>query len=72
MAAGHDLAHFVVAAVDRVSLSAFAVPGQRGGKPQYPPWLILPLLIHTYANGIFSSRTVERAIGVPAVEQACD
>ena len=56
-----DLAHFVVAAVERVPLSAFVVPGRTGGKPQYHPRLMLALLIHCYANAIFSSRRIERA-----------
>jgi transposase len=56
-----DLAHFVVAAVERVPLGAFAVPERTGGKPQYHPRLILALLIYSYANGIFSSRRIERA-----------
>ena len=56
-----DLAHFVVAAVERVPLGAFAVPDRTGGKPQYHPRLMLALLIYSYANGIFSSRRIERA-----------
>lgn len=56
-----DLAHFVVAAVERVPLTAFGVPGRTGGKPQYHPRLMLALLIYCYANGIFSSRRIERA-----------
>jgi transposase len=56
-----DVAHFVVAAVDRVPLGAFVVPSRTGGKPQYHPRLMLALLIYSYANGIFSSRRIERA-----------
>ena len=56
-----DLAHFIIAAVDRVPLAAFAVNKQAGGKPQYHPRLMLALLIYSYANGIFSSRRIERA-----------
>ena len=56
-----DLAHFVVAAVERVPLAAFEVPGRTGGKPQYHPRLMLALLIYCYANGTFSSRRIERA-----------
>jgi transposase len=56
-----DLAHFVVAAVDRVPLGAFATPSRTGGKPQYHPRLMLALLVYAYANGIFSSRRIERA-----------
>ena len=56
-----DVAHFVVAAVDRVPLGAFAVRPVPGGKAQYHPRLLLALLIYCYANGIFSSRRIERA-----------
>ena len=56
-----DLAHFVVAATERVPLGAFQVPERTGGKPQYHPQLMLALLIYSYANGIFSSRRIERA-----------
>ena len=56
-----DLAHFIVAAVERVPLSAFKVNKQPDGKPQYHPQLMLALLIYSYANGIFSSRRIERA-----------
>ena len=56
-----DLAHFVVAAVERVPLGSFLVAGRTGGKPQYHPRLMLALLIYSYANGIFSSRRIERA-----------
>ena len=56
-----DVAHFVVAAVDRVPLGAFAVRPIPGGRAQYHPRLLLALLIYCYANGIFSSRRIERA-----------
>lgn len=56
-----DVAHFVVAAVERVPLGAFAVRPIPGGKAQYHPRLLLALLIYCYANGIFSSRRIERA-----------
>lgn len=56
-----DVAHFVVAAVERVPLGAFAVRPVPGGKAQYHPRLLLALLIYAYANGIFSSRRIERA-----------
>lgn len=63
-----EVAHFVVAAVDRVPLGAFAVRPIPGGRAQYHPRLMLALLIYSYANGIFSSRRIEwathRDIGV--------
>ena len=56
-----DLSHFVIAAVDRVSLASFKINPHSGGKAQYHPRLMLGLLIYGYANGIFSSRRLERA-----------
>jgi transposase len=56
-----DLAHFVIHAVQRLPLSAFAVNYKRCGDEQYPPHMMLALLIDCYANGIFSSRRIERA-----------
>ncbi len=56
-----DIAHFIVAAVDRVRLGAFRTNPQAGGKPQYHPRLMLALLTYSYANGVFSSRRIERA-----------
>jgi len=56
-----DLAHFVIAAVERVNLDAFKINHRGAGKAQYHPRLMLGLLIYGYANGIFSSRRLERA-----------
>jgi transposase len=56
-----DLAHFIVAAAERVRLGAFRTNQQAGGKPQYHPRLMLALLVYCYANGVFSSRRIERA-----------
>lgn len=56
-----DLAHFIIEAVERIGLGAFKVNWQGTGKAQYHPRLMLALLIYCYANGIFSSRRIERA-----------
>ncbi|BAK84262.1 transposase [Komagataeibacter medellinensis NBRC 3288] len=56
-----DMAHFIVAAVERVPMDAFCVPVRTGGKAQYHPRLILALLIFSHANGLFSLRRIERA-----------
>jgi transposase len=56
-----DLGHFIVAAAERVRLGAFRTNRQAGGKPQYHPRLMLALLVYCYANGVFSSRRIERA-----------
>lgn len=56
-----DLAHFVIAAAERVAMSAFQVNDRNSVKPQYHPRMMLALLIYAYANGLFSSRRIERA-----------
>ena len=56
-----DLAHFVIAAAERVSMSAFRINDRNSGKPQYHPRMMLALLVYAYANGLFSSRRIERA-----------
>ena len=56
-----DLAHFMIEAVERVSISVFKVNHLGTGKAQYHPRMMLALLIYCYANGIFSSRRIERA-----------
>ena len=56
-----DLGHFVIEAVQRVDLSAFKVNHRGTGSAQYHPRMMLALVIYCYANGIFSSRRIERA-----------
>ena len=56
-----DLARFIVAAVERVPLDAFQAEAAAGGKAQYLSRLMLALLVYRYANGILSSRRIERA-----------
>jgi transposase len=56
-----DLVHFVIQAVERLPLSTFCVNHKGCGDEQYPPHMMLALLIYCYANGIFASRRIERA-----------
>lgn len=56
-----DLVHFVIQAVDQLPLAKFAVNRKGCGDEQYPPHMLLALLVYCYANGIFSSRRIERA-----------
>jgi transposase len=56
-----DLVHFVIEAVERLPLSSFLVNHRGSGDEQYSPHLMLALVIYCYANGIFSSRRIERA-----------
>ena len=70
-----DLAHFVLEAVDRVPMDRFKVNVRGTGSEQYHPHTMLALLIYCYANGIFSSRRIERAsyrdIGVRYITANC-
>ncbi len=60
VAADH-LVRFVIDAVEAVN-TRLAVVNQRGtGSEQYPPTMLLALLIYSYATGVFSSRQVERS-----------
>jgi len=54
-----DLAHFALAAVERVSMGSFRVNHRGSGKAQYHPHMMLGLLIYSYANGVFGSRRIE-------------
>ena len=56
-----DLVHFILAAVERLPLSTFHVNYKGTGSEQYPPHMMLALLIYCYANGVFGSRRIERA-----------
>jgi transposase len=55
-----DLVHFVISAVDTMELPSLSVNRRGSGSRQYPPTMMLSLLIYCYANGVFSSRRIER------------
>lgn len=56
-----DLVHFVIEAVDRLPLDIFQVNQRGTGDQQFPPHMMLSLVIYCYANSVFSSRKIERA-----------
>ena len=56
-----DLVHFVIETVWGMELRNFKFNERSGGSRQYSPHMMLALLIYCYANGIFSSRRIERA-----------
>jgi transposase len=56
-----DLVHFVIGAVANVEVGRFKVNTRGTGSAQYPPRMMLGLLIYCYALGTFSSRKIERA-----------
>jgi len=53
--------HFVIDAVEQLEVSAAGVNERGTGSEQYPPRLLLGLLIYSYATGTFSSRQIERS-----------
>lgn len=57
---GH-LVHFILDAVDAVSLQGFKVNARGTGSAQYPPAMMLSLLIYCYATGRMGSRQIEEA-----------
>jgi transposase len=59
--ADDDLAHFVLEAVESLDLGLAAVNARGTGSEQYPPSMMLAVLVYSYASGIFSSRRIEQA-----------
>lgn len=58
--AGH-LAHFLLDAVEEMDLCQIKVNERGTGSEQYPPRMLLTLLLYCYATGVFSSRRIEQA-----------
>jgi transposase len=56
-----DMAHFILEAVGLVDLASFGTNERGGGSEQFPPQMMLALLIYCYSHGIFSSRRIEAA-----------
>jgi len=55
------LAHFVVDAVEALDLRRVKVNVRGTGDEQYPPAMMLSLLIYSYAKGTFGSRRIEQS-----------
>jgi transposase len=55
------LVHFVMDAVAELDLRQAQINERGTGDAQYPPAMMLGLLIFSYATGVFSSRQIERA-----------
>jgi transposase len=60
VAADH-LAHFILEAVEGMDLSRVKVNDRGTGSKQFPPHMLLSLMLYCYATGIFSSRRMEQA-----------
>jgi transposase len=57
---GH-IVHFILEATEQIPTAQFHVNHRGSGSAQYPPNMMLALLIYCYATGRFSSRTIEAA-----------
>jgi len=55
------LAHFILDAVEGMDLRRVKVNQRGTGDAQYPPRMMLGLLLYSYATGVFSSRRIEQA-----------
>ena len=55
------LVHFVIDAVEQLDVSAARVNERGSGSEQYPPGMMLALLVYSYATGVFASRRIEQA-----------
>ena len=62
--ADNELAHLILEAVELCDLGAARVNVRGSGSEQYPPTMMLALLIYAYATGLFSSRRIERRAGL--------
>src|SRR5258708_988167 len=59
--ADNELAHLILEAVELCDLRGARLNVRGSGSEQYPPSMMLALLIYCYATGVFSSRRIERA-----------
>ena len=50
--------------MEGLDLRAFRVNARASGSAQYPPHMMLALLMYCYANGVFSSRRHDRAFKI--------
>ena len=57
---GH-LAHFILDVVEEIDLRQVRFKERGTGSEQYPPRMLLALLLYCYATGLFSSRRIEQA-----------
>ena len=55
------LVHFIMDAAGELDLGGARVNERGSGSEQYPPRMLLALLIYSYATGVFSSRQIERS-----------
>ena len=59
--ADNELAHLILEAVELCDMSGAQLNVRGSGSEQYPPSMMMALLVYAYATGVFSSRRIERA-----------
>jgi transposase len=57
----NHLCHFIVDAVAELDLSQVKVNERGCGSEQYPPSMLMALILYSYATGVFGSRRIEQA-----------
>src|SRR5262245_8357459 len=57
----NHLVHFVIDAAETLDLRKFKVNTRGTGDVQYPPAMLLGLLVYSYATGVFGSRRIEQS-----------
>jgi transposase len=66
------LVHFILDAVEQIPAANFHINHRGTGSEQYPPTMMLALLIYCYVTGRFGSRTIEQATYIDvAVRYLC-
>jgi len=69
----NDIVHFIIDAVELINLKEFKINRKGSGNRQYPPAMMLSLLIYNYVHGRFSSRKIEEATyHIIPVRYICD
>jgi transposase len=56
----NHLVHFLIDAVEKLDLRQIKVNTRGTGDAQYPPAMLLALLVYSYATGVFGSRRIEQ------------
>ena len=65
-------ARLIVELVEHLDLSSAAVNSKGTGSAQYPPGMMLAMLLHSYSHGIFSSRQIEQSTYEQSKLQSAD
>jgi len=55
------LVYFIIEAIEQIGVTGFKVNRRGTGSEQYPPEMMLALLVYSYVTGRFGSRTIEAA-----------